>query len=498
MVVVHSQIIHSIDIKRIKNISNVCIDFEGSPLIAIMGVNGSGKSTILHALACVYKPIDQIQYNYKFPMFFPPTNHFDWSGSDLSITYSYGDGSNSYERVTKQYKKQDRWVIYARRPERYVKFLGIKTCVPIIENEDKGQEIKYITKIRTASLDQLICQKAGFILNKNYDSLHAHEYRNRTILGVKSGETQYSALTMGAGEQRVFAILDAVFRAPKNHSLILIDEIDLLLHPEALKRLIDVLSSRASEKNHQIIFTSHDTELFELKNKVQLRHIHQTGARTVCMLNTTPDITRRMTGKPVRSIEVYVEDDLAKAIVSHIASSLGIYKDVVINKYGAAINVFTVSGGLVLSGQSISNALFVLDGDEFILSKGKKTQIQRVVTGHGAEVENLRKQVLKSLRQFNLPKGMHPEQFILYSLQALKEQHDPENEEIRLIASDIINAGDQHNLVKLLIQHLGCNEEIALNRIIRVASQFHQWSKFSAQVRVWLEAKKTELHLGQA
>ncbi|WP_335033910.1 AAA family ATPase [Nostoc sp.] len=68
--VVHSQILHKIDIVKLKNISNVSIDFEGSPLISIMGVNGSGKSTILHALACVYKPISDIDENNKFTMFF--------------------------------------------------------------------------------------------------------------------------------------------------------------------------------------------------------------------------------------------------------------------------------------------------------------------------------------------------------------------------------------------------------------------------------------------
>lgn len=493
---VHSQILHQIHIKKLKNISDVSIDFENHPLTAIMGVNGSGKSTILYALSCVYKPVDKAHDNYKFSRFFPPTNHFDWSGSDLSIIYSYGDASNSFERVSKQYKKQDRWAIYARRPERYVNFIGIKTCVPVIETENKGKEITYTTSERTESLDRLIREKAGLILNKNYDSLHNHEYKKRTILGVKSGETQYSALTMGAGEQRVFTILDTVFRAPNKHSLILIDELDLLMHPEALKKLIDVLLERATDRNHQIIFTSHNTELFELKDKVQLLHIHQTGARTVCMLNTTPDITRRMTGEAVRSIEVYVEDDLAEAIVRQIASSLGISRDVVINKYGAAINVFTVSGGLALSGQPINNALFILDGDVYTTDGEKTRQIEGVLTGHGSEIEELRRQVLESIKQFNLGNGIKPEEFLFKSLDELPDQADPENEEIRRIASNFINPGNHHNLVNLLVDQLGGTKESALTRLIRAASLSPNWLKFSEPIRVWLEAKKNELHLG--
>ncbi|OKH60916.1 AAA family ATPase, partial [Scytonema sp. HK-05] len=303
-------------------------------------------------------------------------------------------------------------------------------------------------------------------------------------------------LTMGAGEQRVFTILDAVFRAPTNSSLILIDEIDLLMHPQALTRLIEVLYERAKEKCHQVIFTSHNTELFYLKDKVQLRHLHQTGIQTVCIPNTTPDITRRMTGNQVKSIEVYVEDDLAQAIVSHIANSLGISRDVVINKYGAAINVFTVSGGLALSKQSLNNALFVLDGDEYVTVQDKNKQIERVVTGHGSEIKSLRQLVLDSLSQFNLPQGMRPEQFIFKSIHNLAEQTDCENEEIRNMAYDIINAGDQHNLVNKLIEQLGCSKEIGLNRIIKLFSTSPQWSQFSEPISIWLNNKKEELYLG--
>jgi ABC-type lipoprotein export system ATPase subunit len=56
---IHSQVLHSINIVKLKNLSNVEIDFDGSPLTAIMGVNGCGKSTILYALACVYQPVEE-------------------------------------------------------------------------------------------------------------------------------------------------------------------------------------------------------------------------------------------------------------------------------------------------------------------------------------------------------------------------------------------------------------------------------------------------------
>lgn len=93
---------------------------------------------------------------------------------------------------------------------------------------------------------------------------------------------------------------------------------------------------------------------------------------------------------------------------------------------------------------------------------------------------------------------MKPEEFLFKSLHGLTAQADPENEEVRHIASGIVNAGNHHNLVNLLINQLGGTKESALTRLIRAASQSPNWLEFSVPVRVWLEAKKTELHLGQA
>ena len=50
------QELKQIHFTRLKNLVNLTISFQGSPITGIFGTNGSGKSTILHALACIYKP----------------------------------------------------------------------------------------------------------------------------------------------------------------------------------------------------------------------------------------------------------------------------------------------------------------------------------------------------------------------------------------------------------------------------------------------------------
>lgn len=45
---------------QLKGLHNVEISFTDKPITAIFGVNGCGKSTILHALACLYRPNSHI------------------------------------------------------------------------------------------------------------------------------------------------------------------------------------------------------------------------------------------------------------------------------------------------------------------------------------------------------------------------------------------------------------------------------------------------------
>jgi predicted ATP-dependent endonuclease of OLD family len=184
-------------------------------------------------------------------------------------------------------------------------------------------------------------------------------------MGVECNNIGYSSLSMGAGEQRIFFILKEVFRAPK-YALILIDEIDLLLHGDALHKLLEILIVRAEEKHLQIIFTTHDQSIIELEDKINIRHILQTPHKTLCFNETKPDAMQRLTGKQERKLEVFVEDDLAKAIIKKISAEVGISKHVSIKEFGAAKNCFTaLSGSLLNEDKNLENMPFVLDGDRY-------------------------------------------------------------------------------------------------------------------------------------
>lgn len=494
------QVIHSLSIAKLKGISVLDeIRFDEKPLTAILGPNGCGKSTILHALACCYKPVEGAnQQNWQFRDFFTPTTDSTWKGSALEMVHSYRDGANALANVKTPYRKNaDRWSPrYANRPERYVRFIGIKSCVPRIEQETYTSAIAYQTKAHADA--ELIMAKMGTIFNRAYNELNIHLANSgRQYPGLALGGTRYSALAMGAGEQRVLEILSAVFNSPK-YGLILIDEIDLLLHTAALTQLIEILFQRATDKCLQIIFTTHREAVLELQDKVSIKHIHTVAAagKTYCFSNTKPDALRRLTGQQERPLEVFVEDEMALAIVEHELFRLKMKRVANITLYGAATNCFTLAAGLILSGgHNVDRQLFLLDGDLYTTPQEQLTRAQAVLSGTEAHAEDRRDRCLRGIRKLCAQKGMPPapEAQLHQMIRNLPQQEDEAVNEIIDLAVGIEAVDDTHSFIALIIQTLNVNRQVGLSAIVKAAALSPTWGAYVGELRAWIEAHRPAL-----
>jgi len=479
--------------KSLKNLRDFSINFEHKKLTAILGPNGCGKSTILHALACCYQPIDEREsINYKFSYFFPPTTDFNWQGSNLIMTHSYRVGQKEHESVKTKYKKQaDRWKpIYKRRPSRYVSFIGIKTCVPKIETESKRSLIRYSTQPLSDQVSVKVREKASFVMNRDYTNYNIHKATGREYIGVEYEDKGYSSLSMGAGEQRIFFILTEVFKAP-NYSLILIDEIDLLLHGEARAKLIKVLLEQAEDKNLQIIFTTHDHSIIEFSSQINIRHILQTPEKTICFQNTKPDAISRLTGKHDRVLEIFVEDDLAKAIVKKISGQLGLSKYVSIKEYGSVENCFPFLAGMLFNeDRNIDNMLFVIDGDKYKTPDEQMKRINKVITGDPPKFEKMRSNALGYIRKFIIDDGFNPEKFLHSIIVDLPPQNRDEDNEIINVAKTIQATDNPHQYIDLIIKKMDYERAVGLKVITDLSALSDRWQNFGVEIKDWLSSKK--------
>lgn len=494
------QKINSIKINKLKCISDLNeLFFRPHALTAILGPNGSGKSTILHALASIYMPEEGFQgEDHKLGDFFPRSPQAEWNGSNFNINISYRRDGVLVNSEIKNYGKAEdrgsRWVqIYARRPIREVYYLGIDKCVPMIESEKKNN-VKYVTSNVNSALITTILTKASYILNKRYTSFNHHQKPNGTkFIGVEIEGLAYSSLSMSAGEQKVFLILETVFKADK-YALILIDELDLLLHDEALKKLIFVLSEHAEDKNKQIIFTTHRELITSMTDKINIRHIISIDDHTYCFEETKPDAINRLTGTQITPIEIYIEDDVARAIVRKVCSSFQASRYVKIYMFGAAINAFTLLASSLIRGEDISHKIYVLDGDEYNTDVKKRAALDRVLTGTEERTQQLKIAGEGMIIQFNLPDELKPETY-LHRLITTIPTDGLENDalEIITVANSIRFEMDPHRYITKIINRLGLDRSSGLAKIIDLASKNPDWSNYVQSVSNWLAPLIQEL-----
>lgn len=475
----------NIHIEKLKCLKNLDIPIEKN-LTAIMGVNGMGKSTVLHALACMFSPAERGE-NHQFNFFFTPTPDASWQDSHFTLTYF---DENTQSSVVREYRKNtSRWSPrYANRPKRDTFYLGIDSGIPEIEKERQTSYIDYLTKDSSDDLAERIVSAAAEILNKDYQRLTSHRTKTKELFGVHtSSNITYSSLSMGAGEQRLIKILSVVYHSAP-YSLILIDEIDLLLHGDAQKRLIKKLSDIAAHKNLQIIFTTHSLEIGRLTDLVDIRYLYHTKERTMVYDRITPDIIYDLNRELEQPLVIYVEDDLAETIVSYAAQQLRLSRYVKIQNIGSAQNAFTLVAGLVIEGAPLENRLAVIDGDVYRTPEEKRKQLKKLLTGTEIDHEDKISTALSAIKQLCLPADTAPEKFIYDMLLDLDEP-----DELTDCAKSIWTVTDSHEWLDQIVERLNQDRGIILYQIIERVSKHDKWSAYIKEVWEWLLEKQERL-----
>jgi predicted ATPase len=492
---ISEQILKQVHFHQLKGLTDLSIDFTEKPLTAILGPNGIGKSTILHAIACINNPVAGT-VNHRLSEFFTPTTHSVWTGSKFDVVQSHRDGQNvTPNQVTHFRKEKERWSPrYVTRLPRHVSYIGIRTCVPRIESETQQARIQFNTTALTDAVSNQVRQLAGEVMNRNYTAYNEHVTgSDKRYIGVSIQGLAYSSLSMGAGEQRIFYILSEVLKAP-SHGLIIIDEIDLLLHQDALVRLVERLHQIATRKHLQIIFTTHAQSLLAA-NFIAFRHLYQTPAKTLCFTTTKPDALQRLTGQQLRPLEVFVEDDLAGTMIKKICSEDGLSKYVSIKEYGAAINCFTaVSGSILNNLANQEHMLFVLDGDEYRSDAQKTVKIQRVLTGTTALHDAQRQLAFDRITQFTIPEGAKPEQYYHGLICALEDAGlNDEQSEIVNAARQIGNPGNSHKFFDDIIVRMDFTRDVGLNKLVDLLSLTPEWAVIKENIKNWLDVKRGDI-----
>ena len=112
-----------IEIAGIRGWTGQRIDFQ-FPVIALVGENGSGKSTVLQAAAAVYRSPLKDRFASDF---FPDTPYERIEGA--TIRFSYRQGQDSQTKTVR--KPTNRWRGNPDRPERVVQYVDLRRIQPV-------------------------------------------------------------------------------------------------------------------------------------------------------------------------------------------------------------------------------------------------------------------------------------------------------------------------------------------------------------------------------
>lgn len=299
----------------IRGMKNCRVDFK-YPITVFCGKNGSGKTTFLQLAALAFHHSER-KYRNTFSDFLKKSQ-YDASNDNTKLTWYYMGKDKKDKELTNisVHKGQKKWMHYDRRPIKKVVVLPVSRTLPA--NEKKYNQVETLKDTDFTKLNPKYLGYLQQIMGRLYSEVD--NYQELFSKCSQNSDCQYSCYNMGIGEKIICYIL-SVLQDIDEQSLIVIDEIEMGLHPEALSALAEVMQEIALNKKLQIFITSHSRDFLDALPREARIVVERIGNNITTINNpTTMYAISRISAKNTEEMVVYCEDEVAQDLIK---SSLG-------------------------------------------------------------------------------------------------------------------------------------------------------------------------------
>ncbi|TKK30921.1 hypothetical protein PspCFBP13528_14330 [Pseudomonas sp. CFBP13528] len=379
-----------VSIKNLKNIKNFSLEIPiEQGLHVIAGSNGIGKSTIMGLLAEPFMP--SVLWTI-----------FSNANSDSAVEYSYEGNTDVWAR------EEGRWELQGKK-NKSIRIDGFIEGSVIHGTRFTDSNV---LKLSENVLEEHLVDADEFINNNFNYVLHGKSFyptikkiKNRRVaeeLGFDSvpyfmeyEDRRLSQFWLSSGENLLLSLLhflnNKIFqqkrKGSKYISLILIDEVELALHPVAISRLVTLLNKLSTEFNLSVYFSSHSTELLRSIEPKNIYYLQGLPNKNIEVINPCYPAyaTRFLYNQDGYDILILPEDDLAKFVIDKIIISQRLYEGKLIHilPCGDWRNTVRLHKEILESNLTShsTKVISVLDGDvadDFDKDKNKDTALQRL------------------------------------------------------------------------------------------------------------------------
>ncbi|MBS6212228.1 AAA family ATPase [Proteus sp. fly-1008] len=269
----------SIVINNIKNIKTLSFSLPPTGVYILTGKNGTGKTTLLTAL-------HRIGFSNAFANSFKTTNNSNkidnyqnasiiYNVMDKSVSYSYGN-----TRWAPTPRKNSTILSEFEYPE--VRFIAADS--KRIEATNDELKEKNILPVSAEINKEMV----NILLNDKFDSLcYVNTKRGKGsrayLIKHKTAARKtiyYSEKNFSLGELCILRLL-VNLNEIKDNSLVLIDEVEMALHPQAQLALYEYLKNIAKKKSLTIIFSTHSVSLIKTASRDNILLLLNDGLNNV-------------------------------------------------------------------------------------------------------------------------------------------------------------------------------------------------------------------------